>query len=434
LLNTREPYEYHYLAGGLASPPDSRYNSPIFPLGQSSKSATGNLSPLQCINPRDLFDSRRFFMDRTEYIEEDDSTEQEDRHLVGCQSYLKARSRNSSIQPSSPPASSEYHFHANQVNSLDDNGNDGNATAVSIQSRASPYHQQEDDATLVSVGTVKLSLNSLEDDAAVSLQSRKSPSHEKENAATMVPVQSREASSHPQDDDDATMVPIQSREASSHPQDDDDATMVPVQSREASSHPQDDDDATMVPVQSSEASSHPQDDDDATMVGVSSRDPSPDPSNDDVGMVGVQRKEPSPDSQEKDDPLGPMSDLSDLEEDNEGRLTKRVKSQTSGVEKAESDSNFVVESEEPPSVAKGKSPDLSDQDEESVRLAAELGLRRSARNVPSRKKSAVNYAGYAPSRKLSTGRRKPAVEKDVILVEASIQNFPSNMSNKLSLD
>ena len=313
-------------------------------------------------------------MDRTEYIEGDDSTEQEDRHLVGCQSYLKARSRNSSIQPSSPPASSEYHFHANQVNSLDDNGNDGNATAVSIQSRASPYHQQEEDATLVSVGTVKLSLNSLEDDAAVSLQSRKSPSHEKEDAATMVPVQSREASSHPQDDDDATMV------------------------------------------------------------GVSSRDPSPDPSNDDVGMVGVQRREPSPDSQEKDDPLGPMSDLSDLEEDNEGRLTKRVKSHTSGVEKAESDSNFVVESEEPPSVAKGKLPDASDQDEESVRLAAELGLRRSARNVPSRKKSAVNYAGYAPSRKTSTGRRKPVVEKDAILVEASIQNFPSKMSNKLSLD
>ena len=257
---------------------------------------------------------------------------------------------------------------------MDDNSNDDNATAVSLQSRASPYHQQEDDATLVSVGTVKLSLNSLEDDAAVSLQSRKSPSHEKEDAATMVPVQSREASSHPQDDDDATMV------------------------------------------------------------GVSSRDPSPDPSNDDVGMVGVQRREPSPDSQEKDDPLGPMSDLSDLEEDNEGRLTKRVKSHTSGVEKAESDSNFVVESEEPPSVAKGKLPDASDQDEESVRLAAELGLRRSARNVPSRKKSAVNYAGYAPSRKSSTGRRKPAVEKDAILVEASIQNFPSNMSNKLSLD
>jgi hypothetical protein len=330
-------------------------------------------------------------MDPTEYTEGDDSTEQEDRHLVGCQSYSKARSRNSSIQPSSPPASSEYHFHANQANSLDDNGNDGNAAAVSFQSRASPHHQQEDDATLVSVGTVKLSLNSLEDDAAVSLQSRKSPSHEQEDAATMVPIQSREASSHPQDDDDATMVPVQSREASSHPQDDDDATMV----------------------------------------GVSSRDPSPDPSDDDVDMVGVQRREPFPDSQEKDDPLGPRSDLSDLEEDNGGRLTKR---DTSGVEKAESDYNFVVESEEPPSVAKGKLPDVSDQDEESVRLAAELGLRRSARNIPSRKKSAVNYAGYAPSRKSSTGRRKPAMGKDAILVEASIQNFLSNMLNKLSLD
>jgi hypothetical protein len=220
--------------------------------------------------------------------------------------------------------------------------------------------------------------------------------------------------------------------------------MVPVHSREASPQPQDDD-AAMAPVHSREASPHPQDDDDATMVGVSSREPSPDPSDDDADMVGVQQRELSPDPQEKDesnsavgiehnDPLGPMSDLSDLEEDDEGRPSNGVKSHSSGVEKAESDSNCVVKSEEPPSVTKGKLPDVSDQDEESVRLAAELGLRRSTRKVPSRKKSAVNYASYTPSRKSSSGRRKPAVEKDVILVEASIHIFPSNMSNKLSSD
>jgi hypothetical protein len=345
---------------------------------------------LQCINPRDLFDSSRFFMDQTEYSEGDDSTEQEDRHLVGGQSYSKVRSRNSSTQPSPPPASSEYDFHANHANSLEDNGNDDNATAVIL--RASLHHQQEDDATLVAVGTVKLSLNSLEDDGdatVVSLQSRKSPSHEQKYDATTVPVQSREGSSQPQDDD---------------------ATMVPVHSREGSSHPQDDDDATMV------------------AVSGSSREPSPDPSDDDADMVGVQQREPSPDPQEKDesnstvgiehsDPLGPMSDLSDLEEDDEGRLMNGVKSHTSVVEKK------VVKSKEPPSLAKGKLPDVSDQDEESVRLAAELGLRRSARNIPSRMKSAVNYASYAPSRKSSTGRRKPAMEKDAILVEASIQIF-----------
>jgi hypothetical protein len=42
--------------GGLASPPESRYNSPTFPFGQTSALQRGNFSPPQCVNPRDLHD------------------------------------------------------------------------------------------------------------------------------------------------------------------------------------------------------------------------------------------------------------------------------------------------------------------------------------------------------------------------------------------
>jgi hypothetical protein len=57
-LNTWEiPSKIHFMTAGLASPPDSRYNSPIFPFGSSSSLQRGNASQPQCVNPRDLHDS-----------------------------------------------------------------------------------------------------------------------------------------------------------------------------------------------------------------------------------------------------------------------------------------------------------------------------------------------------------------------------------------
>ena len=45
------------MTGGLASPPYSCYNSPIFPFGSSSSLQRGNTPPSQCIDPRHLHDS-----------------------------------------------------------------------------------------------------------------------------------------------------------------------------------------------------------------------------------------------------------------------------------------------------------------------------------------------------------------------------------------
>lgn len=42
------------MTGGLASPPESRYNSPIFPFGPTSAFQRGNFSLPQCVDPRDL--------------------------------------------------------------------------------------------------------------------------------------------------------------------------------------------------------------------------------------------------------------------------------------------------------------------------------------------------------------------------------------------
>ena len=39
---------------GLASPPESRFNSPMFPFGSSSSFQNGNPSPSRCVDPRDL--------------------------------------------------------------------------------------------------------------------------------------------------------------------------------------------------------------------------------------------------------------------------------------------------------------------------------------------------------------------------------------------
>ena len=55
LLNTWELLsKIHFMTGGLASPPDSHYNSPIFPFGSSSSLQRENTSPSQFIDPRHL--------------------------------------------------------------------------------------------------------------------------------------------------------------------------------------------------------------------------------------------------------------------------------------------------------------------------------------------------------------------------------------------
>ena len=148
----------------------------------------------------------------------------------------------------------------------------------------------------------KPGLNSLEDE-------------DNDEVTTVVDSGSRESSSHP-GKEDATMVRLDWREPFLK---EDDATMAFVESSEPSSQ---EDDVTMSSVESSEPPSLPQ---------VEGENDNP--------MVGV----------ESNKPLGPSSELSNLEEnDEEGRPTSAVN---------------ISQSKEPLSESKEPSSDLSDSGE-----------------------------------------------------------------------
>jgi hypothetical protein len=342
------------MTGGLASPPESRINSPLFPQGSSASLTSGNLSPSQCVNPRDLHDSR-FFPDYKESDEEDNLTQ---RDLSS-----PASSRMSSVQPSSPPAISEYDVGANHIIAAEvpkpllkgDENNDENATMASVRSRESSSHPQEDDAT------------------------------------TMVVDRSRSPSSELQDDD-ATMVGVPSRKHSPEPQDNEDVvTMVCVESNDRLGSPS--------------AFSEPQDDD-ATMVGVPSE---PQDNEEGVTMVGV----------ESNDRLGPPSDSE--EDDEEYQPTNPVES-----------SGPIVGTEEATPKAGTEFNQMLLDFETSVNLQGQFSLRRSSRNIFSKKKPTINYADYPAPRKSSSGRKKLALEDEYEQL-ASLRIFPSNKLNKFDL-
>lgn len=380
------------MTGGLASPPESRINSPLFPQGSSASLTSGNLSPIQCVNPRDLHPSR-FFPDNNESDVEDDIS--------------PASSRMSSVQPSSPPpAVSECDLGADPIIATEfvksvlmgDKNNDENAshptslpshphtTMASVRSRESSSHPQEDDAT------------------------------------TIVVDQSRAASSEPQDDD-ATMVGIPSRTPSPEPRDNEEGnTMVGVESNDRlwlSSPSSQEDDAPMIDVPSRKASPEPQDNEES----VESRDrlgspsASLEPQEDDVTMVGVPSRKPSPEPQDNEEEelmsesKVPLSNLSDSEEDDESYQP------TNAVESSDSSDNKksagpIVGTEEATPKAGTDFNQLMLDFEYSVNLQGENSLRRSSRNILSKKKPNINYADYPAPRKSSSGRKKLALEDE----------------------
>jgi hypothetical protein len=429
------------MSGGLASPPESRINSPLFPQGSSATLTSGNFSPLQCVNPRDLHDSSRFFPDHVESGEEDDLTEQDIGSPVMAQSHLTASSRMSSLQPSSPPAISEYDFGPEVLKSVlkGDEINDGNTNMASIRSRESSSHPYEHDATIMVVDQSTAPSSDPQEDNLSSPVMAQSPSSSRMSfvqpssppcpyrviaAEVLKPVLKDDENN----DENATMTGIRSRESSSHPQEDDATTMVMDQSRAPSSEPQDDD---------------------ATMVGVPSRKASPEPQDNEEGdiMVGI----------ESNDKLGPLSDLSDLEEDNEEGPAGVDLSQYSDNGKVEGDSAIAVEAGEPMSETKASLSESSDSEEDdeeyqpvnavessdsnnkkfaspivgteeatpkaevvsnqmlldfesSVNIQGQFSLRRSSRF--SKNNTTINYADQPAPRKSSSGRKKPALEDE----------------------
>lgn len=67
---------FFHTTGGLASPPDSRINSPFIPIGATSGSHLQKLAPPQFVNPRDLHDSSYLSEVEVGHRDEDNSTEE----------------------------------------------------------------------------------------------------------------------------------------------------------------------------------------------------------------------------------------------------------------------------------------------------------------------------------------------------------------------
>jgi hypothetical protein len=409
------------MTGGLASPPESRINSPLFPQGSSASLTSGNLSPIQCVNPRDLHPSK-FFSDNNESDAEDDIS--------------PASSRMSSVQPSSPPpAVSKLDFGADPIIATEfvksvlkgDENNDENATTASVRSRESLSHPREDDATTMVVDQSRAASSEPQDDDAtmVGIPSR-TPSPKprvNEEGVTMVGVESNYrlwSSSVSSQEDDAAMIDVLSRKPSPEPQDneesvesndrlgspsvpsepqEDDATMIDVPSKKPSLEPQDNEESVESNdrLGSPSASSEPQEDD-ATMVGVPSRKPSPEPQdNEEEGLVSES--------------MVPLSNLSDSEEDDESYQP------TNAVESSDSSDNKksagpIVGTEEATPKAGTDFNQLMLDFEYSVNLQGENSLRRSSRNILSKKKPTINYADYPAPRKSSSGRKKLALEDE----------------------
>jgi hypothetical protein len=233
------------------------------------------------------------------------------------------------------------------------------------------------------------------------------------------------------DSDDDTVPDVQMEDSSSRRQDDD-ATMVDSQSREQSRElslppPAQDDDVPMVRDESRERSSEPQ---------------RVDEGNSTVGVVPNDLSEP-------------LSDLSDLPEEDDERTVLLVVSPTRPTEDEMDEDDFVAAVGSAERLSDEKGPESSDSEEDdeevvptntvekitdtavgieeatSVHTAAQFEPRRSSRNVSKK----ANYAQYVPPQKSFHSKKKPVSEKeDVNLLQASHPIPPFNKLINLFVD
>jgi hypothetical protein len=208
LLKTVKPSKRCSATGGLASPPETRVNSPMFANGSTSTFQKGKLSPIRYCNPKDLHTSTEFFEDDLECRKLDDLTDQhggveshstpppalseddkvgEDSTIVGgsrepslqpCKDY-SAMDEFASRQPSPPLLEDDVPMVDDETREVpvdmeeDDAGKameslshpqEVDLTMVGIESRLPSLNLQEDDASMAGVESMKLSLDTREDD------------------------------------------------------------------------------------------------------------------------------------------------------------------------------------------------------------------------------------------------------------------------------
>lgn len=190
----------NFIAGGLASPPETRVNSPIFAIGSASTSQKGNLSPLRYVDPKDLLCSKPSFAQDLERQDRDELMEPEGDAHSHLKPGVDISDKNHRVDVDSSKAL--------PLLPLDISDNNRTVDAQSVQ--ASPYLPNDSGST-------------------VDIDSREPEKKLQEND----PGESMDQSSDP-GDDDSTTVGIQSRLQSPLLQEDD-ASMVGVKSKDPSS-------------------------------------------------------------------------------------------------------------------------------------------------------------------------------------------------------
>jgi hypothetical protein len=465
------------MTGGLASPPDSRYNSPLFSNGSSLTSPSlhfGQLSSPEFVNPKDLHDS--FDSDGEEFGQQEsvNVTEQG----VGSPSDVELdstpRSRKSSLpsslsdtaennadkpmtatpikEPSSKssedkeegdsPSSSDSSQNEDGRSDMSDTSGGKSMTATAFQEP--PSKSTEDGRTGMSdIGNTSKSSLSEDDEGNDSIVSNSNEpaldsTRVEEKVDETIAVASKTADSVSSDGDDKgertemeekvdEMIVSESEKPGLGSSDvHQEANHTGVEERSG---------GTIFAQSKRPESESTEDDEDNTggmeereddMIVVESKKPESDPGdNDDEGdqMVGVefeQPSSPSPDSPvEKrnlmnvDESMGP----SDLMKDDEGHLATRVDStkQSDSLKEKGDPSVGIEEGNHMIGLELSK---MSLDSDPSIHLEAAFEPRRSSRNVGKEKP----HLKIITSPRSSTGKRKLAVKKDVILLQASVSN------------
>ena len=377
-LNTCMPSKRHSIAGELSSPAETLVNSPLFPTSSTLKN--GNLSPLRYVNPRDIHN-----------LAEDHLECHQGGDLIEQKGFVQ--SHMTTILPT-------LDFKCRGVH--DDDEGDECSTMVG-RSREPSLHPDEDDSTMV-----EPSLHPDEVDSTMV---------EGDEDSAMI-GRSREPSLHP-NEDDSTMVDVDSRQPSPHPAEDYDP-MVDVDSREPLNNVEEEDASAMM-----EPLSHQQDDD-STVVGIQSKQPSAQLQEDDASMVRVEAGELFSDSDKDVEDFQPQNEFDSSDSFDNGNLNEdssifvepnELFSKSEKVDKKRRSANVANVPEATPT--NGIESEEMSLSLESLALAT-FEPRRSTRNISSKNKPIVDIV---PARKSTRSKKKPPLEKEDILSQASLRTF-----------
>jgi hypothetical protein len=369
------------MTGGLASPPDSRYNSPLGADGSSSISSKlhcEKLSPPKFVNPRDLQDPMESHEDEFEQLELVNLTEQGASSQGDVESDFTTRSRKSSLTSSlSDVAENE----------------DGRDPATPIEPKKPLSHSSDDEGDDPMPSQSDLSVEGV-NDALIEVESNElllDSTELEERVEEMVLVESNNPESDSSDNDkrDDPMVGVESEEPLSDSGESEDDPIIAVESKEPSNLMEDDEEGDLTPGVNSTQLLDLSDDEPLPIIGIEDVNP----------MIGVERNKIS---------LDPDSSLA---ASSEPRRSSRNAQATQF-----SDSSIGVEGANP-SIGAEPNKMLSDSDSS---VEASLEPRRSSRNAQAKNKPQLKTT--SPPR-LSSRRKKQAVKQDAILFQATVSNY-----------